>query len=256
MKVRLVGSMIAPGPLHQQFAASVLIDETVAIDAGSIGLMPSVAAQRRIRHVFLTHSHQDHIASLPMFLDNAYDGSPGGVTVHGHAETLAALRRHVFNDCVWPDLLRLSPVQPPFLTLQPISAGDTVRAGGLQLTAVPLDHAVPTLGYVVEDGRSVAAVISDTAFSPDLWNTLAGWPRRLNALLVECSFPNRLQALADQTRHLTPQLVREVCRKLAECPAVIAVHVKPAYCEEIVEELRRLELSQLIVGEADAEYEF
>ncbi len=74
MRVELLPSSVPAS--EAQFLVSFLIDDTVAIDAGSLGLLADLDRQRGVRHVFLTHEHVDHIASLPIFLENVYDPGP------------------------------------------------------------------------------------------------------------------------------------------------------------------------------------
>src|SRR6516225_762835 len=90
-----------------QYLTSFLIDDALAIDAGSLGFFRTPREQARIKHVLLSHSHMDHIASLPLFLENAY-GGPGVVTVHGSEWVLSCLQSDLFNDRVWPNFIRPS----------------------------------------------------------------------------------------------------------------------------------------------------
>jgi ribonuclease BN (tRNA processing enzyme) len=256
MKLKIVGSAVDPRFPQQQFAASYIFNGTVAIDAGTIGFISSVDEQRQIQHVFLSHAHLDHISSLPIFLDNVYSHGPGCVSIYGNVEALQTLRTDIFNERVWPDLIRLSPVESPFMTLLPIAAGETVEVDGLRVTAVALEHVVPVLGYVVEDDRASVAIFSDTTTSPMIWNTLNRWPRPLDVLFLECAFPNRMRWLADKARHLTPAQFGECYARLQPQPPVVAVHIKPAFREEIVAELAALNIPRLSVGDANVVYEY
>ena len=255
MKVNIVGSAVDSEFPGQQFAASYVVNGCLAIDAGSIGFQSSVAAQRRIRHVFLSHGHMDHIASLPMFLDNVYQPGTDSVSIHGPPETLDSLRTDVFNDRVWPDLVRLSREESPFMRLFPMRAGDTVVAGDLRVTALALDHVVPTIGFVVADGSGSVAFVSDTQPSDSIWQTLNGIPD-LKALFLEAAFPDRMGWLADKAKHLTPSRFAEECRKLRQAVPIIAVHIKPAFRDEILRELAALSLPRLVIGSPDTDFEF
>ena len=67
MRVRLLPS--APGRDEgAQFLTTFLVDDAVAIDAGALGLFGHPREQAAVKHVFLTHSHADHIATLPIFV--------------------------------------------------------------------------------------------------------------------------------------------------------------------------------------------
>jgi cAMP phosphodiesterase len=67
--------------------------------------------------------------------------------------------------------------------------------------------------------------------------------RNLKALLVEMSFPNELQELADLSGHLTPNTLATELTKVDRngCP-VYLYHLKPAYAVELRRELAALEL--------------
>jgi len=253
--IKIIGSSIDSEHPGQQFAASYLVNDHIAIDAGSIGYQSSVAAQRQIRHVFLSHGHMDHIATLPMFLDNVYQPGPDYVSIYGPQETLDSLQSDIFNERVWPDLVRLSREESPFMKLFPLQAGDVVTAEGIQIRAVALDHVVPTLGYVASDSSGSVALISDTASHDGLWQCLNDIAD-LKALFLEVAFPSRMGWLATKAKHLTPTLFAEGCRRLRHRIPIIAVHIKPAFRDEILTELAAQEIPRLIIGEAGMQYGF
>src|SRR5215469_4187100 len=103
MKVTLVPSSVSQGRRRKQFVTSCLFNSTIALDAGPLAFYGSLARLRRIKHILLTHSHIDHVASLPMFLDNVYDGSGNCPIIYGHEATLECLRTDLFNNRLWPD---------------------------------------------------------------------------------------------------------------------------------------------------------
>src|SRR5271169_6988320 len=146
MKIKLLGSSVQE-TARRQFVSSYLINGTVAIDVGCLGFYGTPQEQEAVRHVFLTHSHADHTASLPIFVENAWTPAGNCARVYGSAETLDAVQKHIFNDVVWPDFVALSRNTPPFLHLCPIQAEMPVEADGLQITAVRVNHVVPTFAY-------------------------------------------------------------------------------------------------------------
>lgn len=255
MKINIVGSAVDTEFPGRQFAASYVINGRLAIDAGSIGFQSSIAAQQRITHVFLSHGHMDHIASLPMFLDNVYVPGPECVSIYGPQETLDSLQTDVFNDRLWPDLVRLSQEESPFMKLFPMQAGDTVVAGDLRVTALALDHVVPTLGFIVSDGSGSVAFVSDTQSSDSIWQTLNA-VTDLKALFLETAFPNRMGWLAAKAKHLTPRLFAEGCRKLRHAVPIVAVHIKPAFRDEILGELASLAIPRLVIDTPTGDFDF
>lgn len=254
MKIKLVGSSI-PDVGQYQFATSYLLNQDVAIDAGSIGFLSSLEVQSKIQHVFLSHSHIDHIGSLPLFLDNVYRPGPECVTVYGSQAVLDCLRDHVFNELVWPDLERLSTQESPFLRFQLIENGKTVRAAGLDITPVEVNHVVPTHGFLVEDGASAVAILSDTGATDEIWR-VAGGKSNLKAVFLEACFPNSMAWLAEKSKHLTPDMFRTEYEKLKKHATVVAVHIKANFRTEVVRELKSLGLPSLQIGRPEVEYEF
>src|SRR5437868_4354154 len=102
-----IGDVAAPVP---QYLSSALLNDSIALDAGCLGLNGTPEQQSRIRHVFLTHSHIDHVASLPIFLENVYEESPECVSIYASRATLDSLRRDFFNNRIWPDFVALSTI--------------------------------------------------------------------------------------------------------------------------------------------------
>lgn len=254
MKITLVESSV--GSLrYQQVLASYIVNDLAVIDAGSVGFVTPLEVQRRIRHIFLSHSHIDHIASLPVLLDNTYVPGPDCVAVYGGRETLDCLRSDIFNDRVWPDMLRLSIEETPFLALHELQSEVPVAADGLTVTPVALDHVVPTLGFIVDDGQAAVAFVSDTSPTERVWELINQTPR-LKAVFLEVSFPNDMEWLAGKAKHLTPRLFQSELSRLQHDVPVIAIHIKMAYDARIRAEIAALGLPRVEIGEPGRTYEF
>ncbi len=251
MKIKVIGSSVDGNPC--QFAASYVINDHVAIDAGSIGFM-SVAAQKRIKHVLISHTHLDHIASLPIFIDNIYEPGPDCVIVYGKPCVIECLQENLFNDRVWPNVLRLGRDESPFLKYVALDNTESIKLGDLTITPVELDHVVPTLGFLIDDGESAVAVVSDTGPTEQVWE-LANRNARLKCVFLESAFPNSMDWLAEKTKHLTPELMRREYEKLNRRVSLVVVHIKPAYYEEVTSELMALNLPTLTISGPNREYE-
>ena len=254
MKVVILGSS-GNGAGARQYVSSYLVNGTVAIDAGCLGFHGTPHDQESVRHVLLTHAHADHIASLPVFLENVWTPSPDCPSVYGSRQTLDAVRRSVFNDEVWPDFVALSERMPPFVRLQALEAEVPVEVGGLIITPVWVDHLIPTFGYVVRDRGTAVIFAADSGPTTRLWEVACGVPN-LRAVFLEASFPNRMKAVAEASRHLTSELFGLEARKVPAEVKVIAVHLKVRYREEVVRELHALGNPALEIGECDREYLF
>lgn len=256
MKVRLIPAHVAGRGKHGcQYLSSTLINDVIAIDAGCLGFYRTPAHQAGIRHVLLSHAHLDHVASLPMFLENVYGIQDECVTIHGSTATLETLQRDMFNDRLWPDFIALSKEGRAFLRLAPLEPGQTIELEGLRFTAVPLEHPVPTIGFLIEDRGGAIAIISDTGPSEAVWQQINARPQ-LGAIFVETAFPDEMSWLATVAGHLTPAKLAVELAKLNHSVQVIAIHLKPRYRGQVIAELEALHLPDLQIGQFDQDYLF
>jgi len=253
MRVELLPSSLPPSDL--QFLVSFLVDDAVAIDAGSLGLVADLQRQRRVRHVFITHEHLDHIATLPIFLENVYEPGPDSVELLAAPDVLDFIHGDVFNGRVWPDFIDLSRADDAFVRTTNLAPLEPVRRAGLTITPVPVSHGVPTLGMIVDDGASAVAFPSDTGPTAVLWQHLAG-VERLKAVFLEVSFPRKLADLAAVTGHLAPDTFAAEVRKLPRKVRWIVVHRKARYAAEIAAEVEGLGLDNVEFVSPGAGYEF
>jgi ribonuclease BN (tRNA processing enzyme) len=256
MKVVLVPSSIAAhGEEASQYLISYLINDTLAIDAGSLGVYGTPFTQARIKHVLLSHSHNDHTATLPVFVENAYEARSDCVTIHASEAVLSCLKQDVFNGRIWPDFIAMSSPEAPFLRLERLEPGVPVVLEGLKITPIPVDHVVPTLGFLVEEPRASILIASDTGPTDELWKA-ANAAENLKAVFLEAAFPNAMGDLARLSMHLTPALFGLEARKLKHPVTIVAVHIKPRYRDQILSELRELVLPNLVIGEFGKAYEW
>ena len=151
---------------------------------------------------------------------------------------LHTIKHHLFNNDTWPDFTRIPNDLLPALRLRTVQERLPFSLNHLRLTPVPVHHTVPTHGYLVEDDQGATLFTSDTGPTHEVWE-LANRTEHLRAVIVEVSFPNRLQAVADLALHLTPRTLAEELRKLRRQVPVYLYHLKPPYLEELREELTR-----------------
>lgn len=90
-----------------------------------------------IDHVFITHSHLDHIAALPLMVDSVADLREHPLTIHATAATLETIRSHVFNWAIWPDFSEIAIRDRQVMRYNPIAVGQKVSLGARSVTAVP-----------------------------------------------------------------------------------------------------------------------
>jgi ribonuclease BN (tRNA processing enzyme) len=254
VRVRILPSDLGTGG-EREFLSAFVLEGTVAIDAGPLALCGTSDEQGRIDRVFLTHSHADHVGSLPVFVENSADARRGVLAVHGGKETLDSLKEDVFNDRVWPDYRRLAAVERERLRYAPLEPEVPVEANGLRITPVPVRHTVPAFGYVVESEDGVVVFGGDSGPTDRIWEVARG-KGRVRAVFMEATFPDEEGDLARRTGHLTPRLVAEEAAKLPAGTSVVVVHMRPRFRDRIVEELGRGVAGGVEIGKGGAEYRF
>jgi cAMP phosphodiesterase len=233
-----------------------VIDDRVTVDAGSIGIALTESQQQTIRDVIVTHPHMDHIASLPIFVDDLFGELREPVRIHATREVIDLLKADVFNDTVYPKFDELKNAYGRVMEYVSFTLGQEFKVAHLTCTAVSVNHIVPTVGLLVSDGKTTVAFSSDTAETEELWRVV-NTTSRLDALFIEASFPDAMEALAKASKHLTPAMLRDELRKLDHNGMdILAVHLKPAYREKVVAELNQLKIERLSVMEPGRVYEW
>ena len=235
MKLRVLGCSGGIGGRHLR-TTSFLVDHDILIDAGSGVAELSVAELAAIDHVFLTHAHLDHILALPLMIDAVADRRARPLIVHAIPEVLEALRRHIFNWAIWPDFTQLPDAENPFVRFQPLDIGSAVSLGERHITALPVAHTVPAVGYCLDSGAASLVFSGDTGPSDAFWaavNRVAN----LRYLLVECAFSNQECKLAEMSKHMCPRLLGEELRRLEKPCEVFITHLKPGEIERTMLEV-------------------
>jgi ribonuclease BN (tRNA processing enzyme) len=240
VKLQLLPSTFEPdgAPSLRQHLSCMVIDDLVAIDAGSLAMAATPIQQKQVRDIVLTHAHLDHIAGLPLYLDDLFATLTEPVTVHATEEVIETLERDVFNWSVYPRFSDLSNENGPVLRYRPFAIGDRFTVRHLQFVSAEVNHKVPSSGFIVSDGQATVAISGDTAEIDGFWEAINA-TANVDAILVECAFPDELADLAEISHHLTPSSLRD---ELAKCRAgegtrVYVVNMKPMYREQIVRQL-------------------
>ena len=258
VKIKLLPSTIdAEGRASpEQRLSCFVVDGRVAIDAGSIAIGLCAEERARVRDVVVTHPHMDHVATLPIFVDDLFGFLEEPVRVHATAEVCELLARDVFNGTVYPPFQNFDNGRTRVMEFVPFREGEEFRVAHLRFKAVAVSHIVPTVGLVLSDGARTLAFSSDTSATEEFWRVVNREPR-LDALLIEASFPNHLKRLADVSGHLTPEALAAELRKLThEDMDILAMHLKPSFRPQLVEELEALKVPRLVAMEPGREYEW
>jgi ribonuclease BN (tRNA processing enzyme) len=234
-------SGIASGKQH---LTCFVIDDTVAIDAGSLAMAASPLQQVRIRDIVLTHAHLDHIAGLPLFIDDLFSVLTEPITIHSTQSVIETLERDVFNWSVYPRFSELSNEHGPVLAYRRFDQGETFTVKHLTFRAIEVNHKVPSAGFLVSDGAATVALSGDTAEMDTFWDVVNDTPN-ISAILIECAFPDELEELAKISSHLNPRRLKaDLAKCRIDCPIYI-VNLKPMYMEAIVEQLTALKIDKL-----------
>jgi len=237
MKLRVLGCSGGIGGRHQR-TTSLLIDHDILIDAGTGVADLSIAELAVIDHVFLTHTHLDHIASLPLMIDTVADRRSKPLTVYGTAAVLTILRNHIFNWAIWPDFSEVPNAENPFMRYQPIELGQTTTLEGRSITPMPVEHTVPAVGYCIDSGAASLVFSGDTGICNAFWRAV-NRVANLRHLIIECAFSNRERALAVVSKHLCPDMLASELQKLERECDIHITHLKPGQIELTMEEIER-----------------
>lgn len=211
---------------------SFLLDGEILLDAGSGVASLTLEEMTAIRHIFLSHSHLDHILSIPLMVDSVFDRIKEPIQVHAQPETIHALREHVFNGAIWPDFTRLPHPESPVIRLLPMECGESRTFGGRTIESIRVNHIVPTVGFRVTGPDKVFAFSADTTTNDTLWEALNGG-ERLDTLIVEATFPDTEEALSRMAYHYCPKMLAADLAKLRHDPAIYLTHAKPGEEENI-----------------------
>ena len=227
-----------------------LVDGVLALDAGALCASLDLDALARVDQIILTHSHFDHVKDLPLLADLMVGRRERPVTVWASRACVKTLQKNIFNDALWPDFTRIPSPKNPVLELRSFRPGETFQAGDYEVRSIPVSHPVESCGFVVRHGDSALAISGDTGPTDRLWEVLNG-TANLKALLLETSFPNEMQALADLSGHLTPRTLRtELAKFQRNGSSVLLYHLKPAFVTELKAELADFPVRVLELGDS------
>lgn len=258
MKLQLLPSTFEENGVAsaRQHLSCFVVDDLVAIDAGSLAMATTFKQKQQIRDVILTHAHLDHIAGLPLYIDDLFATLRRPICVYATEEVIEILERDIFNWSVYPRFSELENDNGKVLNYFPFETGREFTVKHLRVKALAVNHKVPTVGFVVSDGDSTFALTSDTAEVGEFWQVL-NEEKDLSAILVECAFPNELAELAHISFHLTPEGLKKELEKIAHpnCP-VYVINIKPMYRDEIVRQIEELQVENLHILEVGKVYEW
>ena len=244
MEVKVLGCSGAEFPEHRP--PSFLLNDKILFDTGSLTNVLDIRGQWKIEHIFITHSHLDHIMGIPFLADNLiFRKKKHRVNILSIPSVIKTIRKSLLDGSIWPDFTVIPNRHAAILNLIELRAGHSIKREGCTITPYPVNHSVPATGYLVEDKKGRRFLyIGDTGPTEAIWKKLRG--KLLHCLIIETSFPNRMEEVAIRTGHLTPRLLGRELEKIENEPEKIFVtHLKPPYFNTIKKELQKLKIKNL-----------
>ncbi|OOG22272.1 3',5'-cyclic-nucleotide phosphodiesterase [Thioalkalivibrio denitrificans] len=237
MQIEILGCSGGIGGVHRTTALRV--DDDILLDCGTgVGDLDE-AALARIRHVFLSHPHMDHVACLPLLVDTLFSRlQDDPLIVHAVPGCLDILRSDIFNWRIWPDFLSLPNPDRPVMRFEPMEPGMRLDLDGRRIEMLPVRHTVPAAGYRIEHQGAAFAYSGDCTSNDELWAALNAHDR-LDMLVVECAFSDDEADLARRSGHYCPGLLAADLEKLVHRPSIGVTHLKPGEEAKVMQELGR-----------------
>ena len=212
MKLRVLGCSGGIGGRLMR-TTSMLVDHDILIDAGTGLTELTLAEMAMIEHIFITHSHLDHLAALPLMIDSVADMHDRPITLYATDATLEIIKNHIFNWAIWPDFSEIAIRQEAVMQYQTIRIGEPLRLGERTITAVPAEHTVPAVGYHLDSGQASLVFTGDTTVNDAFWPVI-NRISNLKYLIIETAFSNRERQLALTSKHLCPSMLAEELARL------------------------------------------
>jgi cAMP phosphodiesterase len=242
MKVKVLGCSGSEAIGHNP--PGFLVNDTMMLDAGTITAALTIDAQSKITDVLISHTHLDHIKSLLFLADNVIGRIEKPVNIRAIPEVIDAIQKHLMNNIIWPDFTNIPIVKNPansVLAYAPMPIGEAVSIAGLWVKAIPMNHPVPAVGFLVNDSKSAFIYSADTGPNEGLWKEAAK-AHNLSTIIVDTSFPNSLDSIAKASGHFTPaQLHHDLSEaRIALNVPIYIYHIKPVYQKKVISELMDL----------------
>ena len=217
---------------------SLQLSKEVVLDAGNLveGLGNGI---KNINHIFITHSHLDHILDIGFLIDATFDIRTIPLKVYARKETLDNIKKHILNWEIWPDFTQINLINSELKSIElvEIKLDETIEVDGCKIKAIENNHTAFSNGYVIEKEDSAVLFTSDTYCCDKIWEEVNN-NNKITTVIIDVSFASKFDKLAFDSKHLTPNLLKEELKKLKRDDVKIHInHIKPFCKSEVVQEI-------------------
>lgn len=223
------------------------VGKSILIDVGNAAQIQDDDMQK-IEHIFLTHSHFDHIADLPFLIEGGFVKRENTLNIYGLKKTLDSVKNHIFNWEIWPDFSKIPLLNgKESLKFIEIEEFSSYKIEEFSFKPIRMSHTVESCGYVIgsaEDNNSSIFFTSDTKSCKAIWEEL-NQNKKIHSLVIDVSYPSNMEELSLKSGHFTPALLQEDLKLLSRNDLAIYIyHLKPSLYEQTKDEIETLMLTK------------
>jgi phosphoribosyl 1,2-cyclic phosphodiesterase len=246
VKIQILGAHLAEAKGAR--LTSLLIDDTLVVDAGGLTSALSLPKQKKIKAVLLTHHHFDHTRDLVTLAANAGYYWRKQLVVYALRYTLGIVTSCLLGGQIYTNFLEYPSKEKPTLILKAIEPYSRKTIAGYGILAVPVKHSVPAVGYQItsadvqhSNGLSAGLFYTgDTTVGiSDCWQHISP-----QLLITEVAGPNKYGDWLKKAGHLCAGFLKEELihfrRLKGYLPRVIVIHIGNPYEQEIKEEVAQV----------------